>query len=253
MTIPVGTAASTSTAAAATSAAAVFGDRLDLAERFAGWLTGAGITRGLLGPREADQIWERHLLNGVGIGSLIGAGSVVLDLGSGAGLPGIPLLLARPDLRMVLVEPKARRVEFLAEVCADLELSARVLRARATPDGVMLVPEGTIGDDVRPADVVTARAVAPIADLARWAAPLLRAGGRLLAVKGASAADELQRGRSVLEGLGYAEATVLSVGAMADSSRPPGPSGLSGSTGMDSPGTATVIAMTWMGGVSRET
>jgi len=236
-------------AATATSAAAVFGDRLDLAERFAGWLTGAGITRGLLGPREADQVWERHLLNGVGIGSLIGVGSVVLDLGSGAGLPGIPLLLARPDLRMVLVEPKVRRVEFLAEVCADLELSARVLRARATPDGLMLVPEGTIGDHVRPADVVTARAVAPIADLARWAAPLLRVGGRLLAVKGASAAGELQRDRSVLDGLGYAEATVLTVCAAA------GSAGSAGSTGIEPPqsATATVIAMTWKGGVSRET
>jgi len=222
------------------AAAMVFGERLPLAERFADWLTGPGITRGLLGPREADQIWERHLLNGVDMASLIEPGSVVLDLGSGAGLPGLPLLLARPDLEMVLVEPRARRIEFLNEVCADLGLRARVVRARATPAGLVLLPEGASHTPIPLADVVTARAVAPIAELGRWARPLLRPGGRLLAVKGLSAAAELDRDRWVLNGLGFLNADVLTI---------PTPGGVNASA---TPPTATVIAMT-AGGVSRET
>lgn len=222
-------------------AAAVFGDRMPLAERFAEWLVGAGITRGLLGPREGDQIWERHLLNGVGMSSLIGTDSVVLDLGAGAGLPGIPLLLARPDLRLVLVEPKARRVEFLLEVCADLDLCVDVVRARATPAGLALLPEGLAANRPLPADVVTARAVAPLGELGRWAAALLRSGGRLVAVKGASADEELERDQAMLDHLGFGPAEVLTVGTAG----PVPPAPYAGST-------ATVIAMTW-NGVSRET
>lgn len=224
-----------------TEAATVFGDRLPLAERFAEWLLGAGLTRGLLGPREADQIWERHLLNGVGIAALIQSGALVIDVGSGAGLPGVPLLLARPDLQMVLVEPKARRAEFLSEVCADLDLGARVVRARATPGGLVRLPEGRPGDAVLPADVVTARAVAPLAELARWAVPLLRPGGRLLAIKGASAAAELQRDRPVLDKLGFPDAEVIWVGTTP-----------ANCTRTAASPAATVIAMT-LGRVSRET
>lgn len=224
------------------TAATVFGDRLPLAQRFADWLTGPGIVRGLLGPREADQVWARHVLNGVGIASLIAPGSVVLDLGSGAGLPGVPLVLARPDLQVFLVEPKARRVEFLREVCADLGLATRVVRARATPDGLVLLPEGTSGTALPPADVVTARAVASIADLGRWAVPLLRPGGRLLAVKGASAAAELERAGPMLQRLGFGELEVRAVPA-AESS---------GQTASLAGATATVVAMT-LSRVSRET
>lgn len=222
-------------------AAAVFGERLAQAERLADWLTGPGITRGLLGPREADQIWERHLLNGIGIAALIEPAAVVIDLGSGAGLPGLPLLLVRPDLQMVLVEPKARRAEFLREVCADLELPATVVRARATPAGLLLLPEGASADPIPAADVVTARAVASIADLARWARPLLRLGGRLLALKGSTAAAELERDRSVLDALGYSDARLITV---EEAGRPAG-----GGDSMTSgrPATATVIAMTWAG------
>ncbi|MBA3799274.1 MAG: 16S rRNA (guanine(527)-N(7))-methyltransferase RsmG [Geodermatophilaceae bacterium] len=230
-----------SVADAPPEAAAVFGDRLPLAVRFAEWLVGAGIARGLLGPREGDQIWERHLLNGVGMSGLIQVGSAVLDLGAGAGLPGIPLLLARPDLRLVLVEPKARRVEFLLEVCADLDLPADVVRARATPAGLALLPEGSAAVRPLPADVVTARAVAPLAELGRWAAALLRPGGRLVAVKGASADAELERDQAMLAKLGFGPADVLTVGTAGPI--PTGPYGGS---------TATVIAMTWRG-VSRET
>lgn len=223
-----------------TSAATVFGDRLPLAERFANWLTGPGITRGLLGPREAELIWERHLLNGVDIAPLIPSGSVVVDLGSGAGLPGLPLLLARPDLNLVLVEPKQRRVDFLEEVCADLALPARVVRARATATGLILLPEGAEESELPAADVVTARAVAPLAELGRWAAALLRPGGRLLAVKGASAGDELDRDRGVLEGLGFQPPEVLHFVAAGERA------------GTASQLTTTVIAVTW-GDVSRET
>lgn len=245
------------------AAAAVFGELLPLAQRFADWLTGPGIVRGLLGPREREHIWERHLLNGVGIASLIAPGSVVHDLGSGAGLPGIPLLLARPDLGMVLVEPKARRCEFLSEVCADLGLRVTVVRARATGDGLVRLPEGRSFESLPAADVVTARAVASTADLARWAAALLRAGGQLLAVKGASADEELERDRAVLDALGFTDLRVLHVeevtsaisaaGETALHPRPRGelaPSGRSATPG--SAGAATVVAAT-LGRVSRET
>jgi len=229
--------------------ATVFGDRLPLAERFADWLTGPGITRGLLGPREGDQIWERHVLNGVGIATLIAPESVVVDLGAGAGLPGLPLVLARPDLQMVLVEPKARRAEFLREVCADLGLAARVVRARATPAGLVPLPEGTAAEPVPVADVVTARAVASLADLGRWAAPLLRAGGRLLAVKGSSAAAELTRDLPVLSELGFAGAEILRVPHVDPGRSATQPAGASGEHGVPA---ATVVAMT-LGRVSRET
>jgi len=221
-------------------AEAVFGDQLGLAERFAQWLIGPGLTRGLLGPREADQIWERHLLNGVSIADLIEPTSVVLDIGSGAGLPGLALLLARPDLQLVLIEPKVRRVDFLREVCADLGLPARIVRARATPDGLVLLPDDVTGGAVPPADVVTARAVAPIGDLALWAKPLLRREGRLLAIKGDAAPAELHRDRTVLTALGFLDAAVLTAGTSVAS----GP--------MSPVMTATVISMR-LGGVSRET
>ncbi len=221
-------------------AEAVFGDQLGLAERFAQWLIGPGLTRGLLGPREADQIWERHLLNGVSIADLIEPTSGVLDIGSGAGLPGLALLLARPDLQLVLIEPKVRRVDFLREVCADLGLPARIVRARATPDGLVLLPDDVTGGAVPPADVVTARAVAPIGDLALWAKPLLRREGRLLAIKGDAAPAELHRDRPVLTALGFLDAAVLTAGTSVAS----GP--------MSPVMTTTVISMR-LGGVSRET
>lgn len=194
-------------------ALAVFGDRLPLALRYAEWLVDAGITRGLLGPREADQVWPRHLLNGVGIAALIPNSALVVDLGSGAGLPGIPLLLARPDLDLVLVEPKARRAEFLEEVCGDLGLTVRVVRARATPSGLVALPEGSATTTLAPADVVTARAVGAVADLGSWAAALLRPDGQLLAIKGAQAPDELARDRSALTGVGMIEMRVVRLDA----------------------------------------
>lgn len=161
----------------------VFGDLLPLALRYERWLAGAGIERGLLGPREVDRLWERHLLNSAVVAPLLDAGARVVDVGSGAGLPGIPLALARPDCSVVLLEPLARRAAFLTEVVEDLGLGPRVsvVRARAEEHA-----------RTTPAyDVAVARAVAPLDRLAGWCLPLLRPGGRLLALKGERAADEV--------------------------------------------------------------
>lgn len=242
-------------------AVALFGERFPLAARYAEWLVDAGITRGLLGPREADQIWHRHLLNGVGIAALIPDSALVVDLGSGAGLPGIPLLLARPDLDVVLVEPKARRAEFLVEVCRDLGLTARVVRARATPTGLVALPEGSAKTVLLPADAVTARAVSSVADLGSWAAALLRHGGQLLAVKGVQARDEVMRDRSALAGVGMVDVRVLRLDVRGTAAPVPEPlaaddapdqSGLGRASPVGSNLTATVIAMRF-DPVSRET
>ena len=161
-------------------AAEFFGDRLGLAQAYVARLAGAGIERGLLGPREVPRLWERHVLNCAVVADLIRDGERVADVGSGAGLPGVALALARPDLQITLIEPLLRRATFLHETVDELGLSSvTVQRARA--------------EEIRGGgyDVVTARAVAPLEKLAGWTLPLLRPGGRLLALKGASIADEL--------------------------------------------------------------
>jgi 16S rRNA (guanine527-N7)-methyltransferase len=174
--------------------AALFGERLPLARRFAEHLVTSGVERGLIGPREAPRVWARHVLNCAVVAELVPDGARLVDVGSGAGLPGLPLALARPDVRIVLVEPLARRVDWLREVIADLGVAVEVERGRAEDDVVRRRWEG--------ADVVTARAVAPLARLAGWCLPLLRPGGQLLAVKGASAAEELARDAAAVRELG---------------------------------------------------
>jgi 16S rRNA (guanine527-N7)-methyltransferase len=180
--------------AVAAPSGALFGDRLPLARRFAEHLATSGVERGLIGPREVPRVWERHVLNCAVVGELLPVGARVVDVGSGAGLPGIPLALARPDAHIVLVEPLARRVEWLREVIADLGVAVEVERGRAEENVVRRRWEG--------ADVVTARAVAPLGRLAGWCLPLLRPGGEMLAVKGASAADEIERDRAAVRALG---------------------------------------------------
>ncbi|GDY30931.1 16S rRNA (guanine(527)-N(7))-methyltransferase RsmG [Gandjariella thermophila] len=163
----------------------VFGANLPTAVRFAEMLAEHGVDRGLIGPREVDRLWDRHLLNSAVIAELLPEHSRVVDVGSGAGLPGIPLLIARPDLGVTLLEPMARRVAWLNEVVDRLGLRASVIRGRAE--------EVDVRQRLRGCDAVTARAVAPLSRLATWCLPLLRPGGTLLALKGASAEEELAR------------------------------------------------------------
>jgi 16S rRNA (guanine527-N7)-methyltransferase len=164
---------------------AVFGVRRSLAERYAEHLVTSGVERGLIGPREAPRVWDRHILNCAVVAEIVPTGARLVDVGSGAGLPGIPLALARPDLRVVLVEPLARRVEWLRMVLADLELPIELERGRAEDTPIRRRWEG--------ADVVTSRAVAPLHRLAAWCLPLVRPGGMMLAVKGMSAPAEVER------------------------------------------------------------
>ena len=186
------------------AAATIFGDRLNLAERYAQLLASAGVEWGLLGPREVDRIWDRHLLNCAVVAELVGPGERVVDIGSGAGLPGLPMAIAKPGLRVVLVESLLRRVEFLRMVIDELGLDVEVLRGRAEDDDLQEAAGG--------ADAVTSRAVASLDKLARWSLPLLRQGGRLLAIKGERAPDELREYRRVLGKLGAADASVVECG-----------------------------------------
>ncbi|MGW8436760.1 16S rRNA (guanine(527)-N(7))-methyltransferase RsmG [Nocardiopsis sp. NPDC055879] len=159
----------------------VFGDSLPVAIRFAELLADDGVRRGLIGPREVPRLWERHLINCAVVEELIPEGAEVVDVGSGAGLPGLVIGLLRPDIRMTLLEPLLRRTVFLEEAVEILGLdNVTVLRGRA--------------EEVRGelyTDFVTARAVAPLARLAGWSLPLLRKNGSLLALKGEQAEAEL--------------------------------------------------------------
>lgn len=180
-------------------AAEVFGGRLPLARRYAELLCGEGLLRGLIGPREPARIWTRHLLNCAALAPFVPADAAVVDLGSGAGLPGIPLALARPDLRMTLLEPLARRMRFLELVRDELGVPLTLVRARADD-----CPSG--------ADVVVARAVAPLPRLLDLALPLLRPGGLLLAHKGARAAEELAEAADALDRYAPTEVTLHDLG-----------------------------------------
>ncbi|HVV09109.1 16S rRNA (guanine(527)-N(7))-methyltransferase RsmG [Amycolatopsis sp.] len=186
------------------AAARVFGDGLEGAERFAALLERHGVERGLIGPREVDRLWDRHLLNSAVIAERIPHSARVVDVGSGAGLPGVPLAIARPDLHITLVEPMARRVDWLDGVIEELDLDVTVLRGRAE--------ERAIRAEVGTVDVVTARAVAPLAKLAGWCLPLLREGGMMLALKGASARDEVARDTSAVAKVGGGVPTVSECG-----------------------------------------
>ena len=152
------------------AAAAMFGPRLEIAQRYAELLATAGVERGLLGPREVDRVWERHLLNSAAVGELLDHGERVVDIGSGAGLPGIPLAIARPDLDITLLEPLLRRSEFLKEAVAELGLTVEVARGRAE-------------------------------------------GGRMIAIKGERAPDEVQEHRRVMAAAGVVDVRVLACGA----------------------------------------
>lgn len=177
-------------------------DRVALAERYAELLATDGVTRGLIGPREAPRLWDRHLVNCALLGELVPRDAAVCDIGSGAGLPGLVLAIARPDLRVTLVEPLLRRTAFLEEVVAELGLDgAEVVRARAE------ALHGT-----RQFDVVTSRAVAPLDRLLGWSMPLVAPTGVLVAMKGATASEEVEAARPVLAELGCAAPEVRVLG-----------------------------------------
>lgn len=167
----------------------LFGDRTDLAVRFVEHLSSTGIEWGLLGPREVPRLWERHVLNCAVVGDLLPDGALVADVGSGAGLPGLALALARPDCQFILIEPLERRVTWLDMVVDDLGLdNVDVVRARS---------EQVVGNVV--VDIVTARAVSALKTLIPLTLPLLQGSGQLLAIKGRSAAEEIKSAAKVLK------------------------------------------------------
>ncbi len=179
------------------AAAAIFGARLPIATEYVAVLASSGVDRGLIGPREVPRLWDRHLLNCAVIGELIPAGAELIDVGSGAGLPGIALALARPDLRITLLEPAERRNAFLGDVVSRLELT-----------GVVVVRGRAEEGRRQPVEIVTARAVAPLVRLVPWCLPLVLPGGRLLAVKGAGATAEIEAAATVVKAAGGRPATV---------------------------------------------
>lgn len=174
-----------------------------LLERYHQWLCVAGVDRGLVGPREIDRMWDRHINNSAVLEELVPAGVSVIDVGSGAGLPGIPLAIVRPDLKVTLLEPLARRVEYLNEVIADLGLTDRVevVRGRA---------EDPVAKHLS-ADVVTGRAVAALNKLITWCWPLVKPGGQILMIKGQSVAEEIEEAATLLRRKNLV-ATVLQAG-----------------------------------------
>jgi 16S rRNA (guanine527-N7)-methyltransferase len=177
----------------------LLGDRLSVVDRYARALSDQGVLRGLLGPREVPRLWERHILNSAAVAPLLPTRGVVVDLGSGAGLPGVVLACLRPDLSFVLVEPMLRRCTWLQEVTGSVGLkNVEVRRARA---------EELAGELL--ADAVTARAVAPLDRLASWALPLCRQGGELLALKGDRAEEELEAARPQLRALGGDDGVIV--------------------------------------------
>ncbi|MBM7087444.1 16S rRNA (guanine(527)-N(7))-methyltransferase RsmG [Streptomyces sp. NPDC012461] len=182
----------------------VFGARFADAVRYAELLAEAGVQRGLIGPREVPRLWERHLLNCAVLSEVVPEGVTVCDVGSGAGLPGIPLALVREDLKITLLEPLLRRTTFLTEVVELLGLDhVTVVRGRA---------EEVMGK-IPPVHVVTARAVAPLDRLATWGIPLLRPYGEMLALKGDTAEEELKSAATALSKLGAVTTSIVHVGA----------------------------------------
>lgn len=185
----------------------MFADRLPLAEAYAGLLADAGVVRGLIGPREAPRLWERHLLNSALVADLVPDNSSVADIGSGAGLPGLVLAVRRPDLTVTLIEPLLRRSTFLTEAVGELGLTnVDVVRARAEE------LHGGRRGPARTFDVVTSRAVAPLERLARWSLPLVRDEGLFLPMKGVTAGAELDAALPVLRRYGAAEWSLETVG-----------------------------------------
>lgn len=185
------TTGSSTEAAAEEILTAAFPHAAEELRSYAGILGTRGIEWGLMGPREGDKLWQRHIANSLALVDVISTGAEVADVGSGAGLPGLPVAIARPDLRVTLIEPLLRRANFLNEAVEELGLGDRVtvLRSRA--------------EDIRQHfDVVICRAVAPLERLLKWTTPLFVPGGMLAALKGESAEDEIRAAGNVLRNAG---------------------------------------------------
>lgn len=182
-------------------AAAVYGQRFELISRYVDILTGRGIEWGLLGPREPERIWSRHILNCAALSELLPEGMDVVDIGSGAGLPGLPVAILRPDLQVTLVESLKRRSEFLELAVDELGLGDRVRVIRGRAEEQKLSP-----------DVVTCRAVAPLDKLIKWTAPHFLPDGQLIALKGERAEAEVEEHASELARRRLS-ATVMSIRA----------------------------------------
>lgn len=180
----------------------VFGDHLPVAQRYVQHLATSGIERGLIGPREVPRLWERHVLNCAVVQELIEQGATVADVGSGAGLPGLCLAIARPDLSLTLIEPLERRVIWLTEVVEDLGLeNVDIMRSRA---------EQAVG--YVEADYVTARAVSALVGLLDITLPILRGTGQLLALKGRTATEEIIKAKKKLNKYGARKTEILLAG-----------------------------------------
>ena len=182
----------------------VFGSRLPLAQKYHDSLATDGSTRGFIGPREVPRLWERHLMNCAVVAEVMPQDAVLIDVGSGAGLPGIPLAIARPDLQITLIEPLLKRSTYLKEVVELLGLdNVTVIRGRAE--------EGPVKKAVKGADIVTSRAVAPLGKLAKWSLPLVRKGGEMIALKGSSVHEELERDAADIKRAGGGKAEVITI------------------------------------------
>lgn len=185
------------------AAAEFFGPEFGRAKLYARLLAGPGVARGLIGPHEVPRLWERHLINSAAVADLVPRPGSLVDLGSGAGLPGIVLALLLPDVRVTLLEPMLRRAVFLGECVGELGLTnAEVCRARAQEMAGRMA-----------ADAVTARAVAPLGQLAELALGLLAPGGLVLAIKGARAEAEVAAAGETLRRLGVRHTEVLRLGS----------------------------------------
>ncbi|BAU97455.1 16S rRNA methyltransferase GidB [Corynebacterium suranareeae] len=187
------------------AAAEIFGDNLEKAIAYHESLATDGSVRGFIGPREVPRLWDRHILNCGVIGEAMDEGISVADIGSGAGLPGIPLAIARPDLSITLIEPLLKRSVYLNEVKEALQLdNVTVIRGRAE--------EKVVRKQVGQVDVVTSRAVAPLGKLAAWSLPLVKIGGRMVAMKGSSVEEEIERDAQQIRKAGGADIKVYTVG-----------------------------------------
>ena len=182
-------------------AAAVFGDRIDLARGYAAALVRDSDLLGLLGPREMPRLWSRHILNSAVVAELVPPGKTVCDIGSGAGLPGIPMAIVLPDTSFALIEPMERRSDWLISVINELGLkNVEVIRARAEEVGEVF-------------DIATARAVSALPKLLRMCIPLVRHGGEILALKGSKAAEEIEEAKRIQKKLGVESFKIEFAGA----------------------------------------